>query len=182
MSHEQQQPIGRRMTMNMRKISAVAAAFIALTAWPYLFTGVSEAYAQETSARNLILTKTYIKTGHPPSLTTTPVPAVTQTIVRCPGPGTCTIRVEVAAQFSSIIPPNVAAVVVLIDGSQTGVEPFATVGFDSTSTSGASNVRTFSWMKQGLTPGTHSIDVLMYVTGGTAESASCTVTFEVYKP
>ncbi|MGO8987412.1 MAG: hypothetical protein ACLQGU_06495 [bacterium] len=169
--------------MTILKTLAVATAIIGLTICSYALLEVSEVYAGEIPTPALSLERTYIKTTNTALyISPTPVDAFTPTIVRCPGSGTCTIRVEVSTQFSGITPPEVAAVVILIDDSQTGVQPYAVLGFDSTSTGGASNVRTFSVMKERLSRGHHSVDVLFYVTGGSAASASRTLTIEIYKP
>jgi len=159
----------------------ISAAAIGLIVWSHAFVGVGEAYAEEVSVGNLRLERTFIKTENAsPVLSTTPTAGFTQTKVNCSARGACTIRVEVSAQFSNIQDPNVAAIVLLIDDSQAGVQPFAVLGLDSTSTTGASNARTFSWMKTGLTRGEHTIDVSFFVTGGSAGLVGHTLTIQVF--
>lgn len=163
------------------RFKVISAAVIGLAVWSHALVGIGEVYAEEVSAQNLRLEKTFIKTENTGLiLSTSPVAGFTQTTVNCPERGTCTIRVELSTQFSGIQNPNVAAVTLLIDGAQTDVQPFAAVGLDSTSIGGGSNARTFSWMKTGLPRGPHTIDVFFFTTGGTAGVAGHILTVQVF--
>lgn len=138
--------------------------------------------AQEASAENLISMSTSIKTAGPIGFSDTPTEALTPTTVTCPGG--CTLRIELSSQFSNVPIGSVAAVYVVVDDSPIDIYPTATIGFDSTSNSGASNVRTFAWMKKDLAHGKHTIRVFLFLAGtsGSAGSFSRTLTVGVYKP
>ena len=138
---------------------------------------------------NLVRLNTYMKTTDTGlTLSTIPVNAFSPTTVYCPPPGHCVLGIHLAAQFSALTPPdpNVAAVIVSVDGSTAGILPNAVLGLDSTSTGGGSNARSFLWMAKGLNPGFHSVQVQLYVaspTGsGSGGSATRTLQIDVYKP
>jgi hypothetical protein len=137
--------------------------------------------AQEVSLEDLVLMRTSIKTGGSVFFSSTPVEALTPTTVTCPGG--CTLRIQLSSQFSSVPNGSVAAVSVVVDGSPIGVLPSNAIGFDSTSNSGASNVRTFTWVKQDVANGKHTVRVFLFLAGaGTAGSFSRTLTVDAYKP
>ena len=60
------------------------------------------------------------------------------------------------------------------------MQPFSVAGLDTATTPGASTARTFSWMKTGVTEGEHTIEVLFYVTGGTAGLVGRTLTIPTF--
>ena len=138
------------------------------------------ANAQEVVAENLKLISTSIKTAGSLIFSTTATEALTPTDVGCRG--SCTLRIELSSQFSNVPVGSVAGVQVLVDDSPTGINPITPVGFDSTSNTGASNVRTFSWMKRNVTNGRHTVRVLYFTTAGSAGSFSRTLTITIYKP
>lgn len=145
------------------------------------------AYAGEVLSSNLIRLVTYMKTTDVPLfLSLTPANALSPTTVQCPPPGQCVLGIQFAAQFNALNPPdpNVAAVIVSIDGSTSGVLPNGVLGLDSNSTGGGSNARSFLWMTKGLNPGPHTVQVQLYVTSptGSAASADRTLQVDVYKP
>jgi len=134
---------------------------------------------------DLHLKKTLITTGGPLSFSTSPTEAIDPTTVRCPSSARwqCTLRIELSSQFSTVPEGMVAAVSVLVDESPDQIEPANPVGFDSTSNSGASNVRTFSWVKRDLDPGSHTIRVFFFLAGtgdGRAGSFSRILTVDAY--
>lgn len=142
------------------------------------------AYAGEVVSSNLIRLVTYMKTTDVPLfLSPTPANAVSPTTVQCPPPGQCVLGIQFAAQFNALTPPdpNVAAIVVSVDGSTSGVLPNGVLGLDSSSTGGGSNARSFLWMAKGLSPGSHTVQVQLYVPTGSAASAGRTLQIDVYK-
>jgi hypothetical protein len=77
---------------------------------------------------------------------------------------------------------------ILLDGNDDGIYPSNVIGMDSTSVSGASNVRSFAWLVPRLSPGNHVVQVYFSLSPmvegvqGTAGSFSRTLTIGVYKP
>ena len=72
----------------------------------------------EIVSPNHVLKKTYFKTANDAfmNLTTTWVNAFSDTVVNCPGPGTCAIAVTVTSQFGDIDPQAVARARVFVNG------------------------------------------------------------------
>ena len=146
---------------------------------------VERAYAQEGFAENLTLINTYIKTGDTNvHFSTGATPVFSSTMIACPPPRTrsCTIRIQLSAQFENIEKPNIAGAVITVDNSEDGVLPAPVLGLATATTPfGASTARTFTWMKRDLRSGNHSIDVYFFVTGGEADSPNRTLTIDVYR-
>lgn len=136
-------------------------------------------YAQETEASGTAV-KTYVKTSSAPlSISTELIQAVTPTAVRCPAK--CALEIRFDTQLNALTPgdPNVVAVVVHVDGSVSNIAPNSALGFDSTSTGGGSNTRSFTWLASKLGAGRHIVDILLYVPEGSAGSANRTLTVHV---
>jgi hypothetical protein len=126
------------------------------------------ASAQETALNGTPL-RTYMKARTDAiTLTTTPFTAFTTTTINCASK--CFFDITVSAQFSGVTSGDVAIVEVTVDGSQANVLPYSVLGFDSTSTGGASNVRSYTWMTNTLATGKHTVDVSFFTDAGTAES------------
>jgi hypothetical protein len=153
---------------------------------------VGNTYAAEASAVNLTLKDTTIKTEDTslplPSgaFPVTPGNAFSQSTINCPGGHrTCTVRVEISSQFGNLTAGDVVVIGVSIDGSQSDVKPSPTVAVhDTTSTGFLVGVRTFSWMKTGLSPGSHTIDVTFFATPSTGAFANAgfrILTIQVYQ-
>ena len=156
---------------------------------PDLLSRIRSAPGATTSAENLSLQGTYIKTGGPLNLSDFSSglqEAVPPTTIKCPkvNKTTCTVRIELSSEFSNVTPDTVAAAAVLVDDSPDGIAPSNVAGFDSTSTTGASNVRTFSWVKTGLNTGDHVIEMFLFTSSvsgtGSAGSFMRTLTIQVY--
>jgi hypothetical protein len=153
----------------------------------FVFTmGLSvSAFAGEVESSKLIRLITYMKTTDVGLLLSpTPANALTPATVQCPPPGDCVLGIQFAAQFSGLTPPdpNVAGVIVSVDGSTGAVLPNGVLGLDSHSTGGGSNARSFLWMTKELSPGPHTVQVQLFVTSGSAGSADRTLQIDVYKP
>jgi hypothetical protein len=164
--------------MRMNTIAVVACVTL-------LSPSIGSAQLLEVTLGPLTLLKTYIKTAGSVFFDRTAVPALTPLSVNCPVPAglMCTVRIELASQFSTVPPDNVAAVYVRINGSGSGISPTPSIGFDSTSTSGASNVRTFSWVAR-VPPGDHMIELFLGLASPSeyrAGSFSRTLTVSLYK-
>src|SRR5271166_3444947 len=84
-------------------------------------------------------------------ITSAPLKAFNTSAVNCPTQ--CFLDITVSIQVSGVTPGSVAAVSVLLDGSQSEVLPYSALGFDSTSNGGASNVRSYTWMTAPLSSG-----------------------------
>ena len=135
--------------------------------------------AQETEASGSIV-KIYIKTNSASlQISKGLVQAVTPTKVNCPSK--CNLVIRFDTQVSGLTPgdPNVVGVVVHVDGSVSQIAPNAVLGFDSTSTGGGSNTRSFTWLASKLEAGSHIVDVLLFVPEGSAGSANRTVSIYV---
>ena len=136
-------------------------------------------YAQETEASGTAV-KTYVKTSSVPlQISHGSIQAMTPTTVHCPAK--CALEIRFDAQVNALTPgdPNVVAVVVQVDGSGSNVAPNAVLGFDSTSTGGGSNTRSFTWLASKLGVGRHIVDILLFVPEGSAASANRTLTIHV---
>jgi hypothetical protein len=93
--------------------------------------------------------------------------------------GTFTLTVEVSAEFCCISSGSAAAMRVSVDGSPVGVFPSEVVTVDSGQ---FYNVRTFSWMKKGLTAGLHRVEVSFHITpSGSGFTQNRTLTLRLYK-
>jgi hypothetical protein len=167
------------MTKKFKFFPVIVAAVVVSILAPVLLSA-GHAYAVETSVENLLLITTTIKTndtgGH---FTTSATPVFSTTIINCPA-ANCTIRVEVSSQFANINERNIVGAVVTVDGSQDGVLPGAVHGLVTTPF-GASPVRTFSWMKTGLTTGQHTVDVDFFIAQGDADAGNRILTIQLYK-
>jgi hypothetical protein len=160
--------------------SFAAIMWVAILASALIGVG-GKAYARGVSAENLLLKSTYIKTERDNLHFGSPMRAFSSTIIKCPQYQTCTIRIELSAQFANIRQPDIAAAEVRVDNSQSGVLPNSILGLDVENTTiGSSTVRTFSWMKKDI-KGTHNVDVNLFTnTGGAADSPNRTLTIQVY--
>jgi hypothetical protein len=175
--------IGRRTKMiQIFKASPITAAAIGVSMLAPALLGMGHAYAQEKSVKDRVLITTAIKTNNTAVHFGAPTPAFTSTKVRCPSAfNHCTMRVEVSSQFVNIQTPDVAGAVVTIDNSQDGVLPSAVVTLDTATTPpGAATVRTFSWMKEGLDSGQHTVDVSFFNSNRSADAVNRTLTIELY--
>lgn len=142
----------------------------------------SIAYAGEVLTPNLKLKTTYFKTSDVSLLITpTLTDAVSPTKVICPA--ACVLGIELTAQFSGLNPPNpnVVAAIVLVDGSTEGILPNPILGLSSTSTGGGSDARGYIWAATGLSPGPHSVQILLVVPEGVAGSATRSLKIDVYQ-
>jgi hypothetical protein len=139
--------------------------------------------AQADQALNLGLYETYIKTES--SLLVLAVEPFkdlfSPTTVSCPGGETCTIRVEVSAEYYS---PFLIRLRVAIDGSPAapstdGAPLMIGPGVD------APNPRTFAWAVTGMGSGRHTVDVeaALFTLGGQVNGAVRvrTLTITVFK-
>jgi hypothetical protein len=133
----------------------------------------------EQSAVNLKLLRTTIMTNNDSLLLdVNSTLAFTAAIFALPA-GTFTLTVEVSAEFCCIASGNAAAMRVSVNGSPLGVFPSEVVTVDS----GQSyNVRTFSWVKKGLTAGLHRVEVSFHITpSGTGFTQNRTLTLRLYE-
>ena len=163
-------------------------------AWTWMSCAVTltlavPAAAVEDKTPGLILFKTKLKTenaflslpvlGLPEDL---PVPLFTQTPIACPAtPGTCTLRVELVMQVCELSAGEAGGAEIRIDGSQQGVQPFPTP-FLSANFFFVCASHPFVWMKRGLAPGTHTIDVGGYSTDGSGTAGGRTLTIQMFTP
>jgi hypothetical protein len=113
--------------------------------------------------------------------------AFTPTSVSCPlTQGSCTIRVEVSTVLN-LQGQAVIVMGVLVDGSPTGVSPAGTVFADLVALEGEQRVgaRTFSWMKNGVLPGIHTVQVTFSTAfgdpSGNQLAQARTLTIQVYQ-
>jgi hypothetical protein len=181
----------------MKKVSTVLlflVSFHILSGWAAV-----PVYAQANQAAfagNLILKKTYIKTAGPVSLTRTEwVEAFTPTTVLCPGEvaTTCTLRIELSAQFVAVPVGTAAAALVLVDSSDENIKPQAGAALEPGRFEGSGadfhSARTFTWMVPNVTAGRHRVTIAFILAvsdpaapvDDSAQSFSRTVTISVYK-
>jgi hypothetical protein len=136
----------------------------------------------DTTSAQLRREDTVITTGGSLNFSTTLQEVLEPTTVHCRSRRPCTLRLELSSQFSNVPVGSVAAVRLLMDDSPEGIEPANPAGLDSTSNSGASNVRTFSWVKRDVDRGSHTIRVFFFVSpSGTAGSFSRILTVDVFR-
>jgi hypothetical protein len=136
-------------------------------------------YAQETEASGTAV-KTYVKTSSASlQISTELIQAVTPTAVQCPAK--CALEIRFDTQLNALTPgqTNVVAVVGHVDGSGSNISPNSVLGFDSTSTGGGSNTRSFTWLAAHIGAGRHIVEIFLYVTAGSAASANRTLTVHV---
>src|SRR5262245_22537797 len=135
-----------------------------------------------TTSAQLRREETVITTADAINFSTRPQQVLEPTTVQCRPRRPCTLRIELSSQFSSVTVGSVAAAQVLVDDSPDGIEPANPVGLDSTSNTGASNARTFSWVKRDVGRGSHTIRVFFLVSpSGTAGSFSRILTVDVLR-
>jgi hypothetical protein len=124
-----------------------AGAALVGGAWP------TTAGAQELAVADLVLKKTYIKTvGSQLVLNLAERAAFTPTVVTCGGGGTCTLRIELSAFIYTVT--GVVSARVLVDGQVVDVSEI-----DYNVTPSQAGVRSFAWMREGLLPGDHIVEV-----------------------
>ena len=111
----------------------------------------------------------------------TPQDAFSPTTVLCRR--NCVLRIEVASQFWLVPENQVAQMVVKVDDSRVGVKPYFNINVDPTTTGETADTRTFSWVREGLSPGEHTVDVEFRLSGliGKAGAGYRTLTIEVYQ-
>jgi hypothetical protein len=109
-----------------------------------------------------------------------PVAAFAPTTVQC-RKRTCTVRVEVTSQFLNVPSGNAARIHIKADG-----KPFPATGFDVDGgiNRPVAHLTTVSYLKTGLSSGTHTITVEfdMRSGGSTAEAGIRTLTIQVFVP
>jgi hypothetical protein len=164
-------------------MSLRAGRAIALFLFGFSLLGAVDATTVADEASNLTLRRTYLKTqSQTVVLPATFTDAFTLTTVACPEDtvASCTVRVEVSIAFEEIEPGAVAAMRARVDGltASPGI-----VELDSMSAGTLGNVRTFSWIRTGVAPGSHTVDVEfgMAGTGAAAIAGPRTLTIDVYK-
>ena len=143
----------------------------------------------EESALNLATRKTYIKTEDTDLVFGGPngSNAFTDTVVNCPGAAatTCTIRIEVSAQFGAVGSSldDRARILVTVDGSAGGIFPNDSVTVEN---GPVNNVRalTFSFMRPLVSPGNHTVRVKFATGGSCCQGAAFfrILTITVFKP
>jgi hypothetical protein len=122
------------------------AAFVG-GAWP------ATAGAQEQAVADLTLRKTYMKTvGSQLVLDVAERAAFTPTVVTCSGGGTCTLRIELSAFIYTVT--GVVGARVLVDGQVVDVNEM-----DYNVQPSQAGVRSFAWMREGVMPGNHIVEV-----------------------
>jgi hypothetical protein len=165
----------------------------ALTTGALLFSPGIPATAQEViSVEGLKLQYTNIKTGAPIAYGEGEYPwAVQPMLFDCPGrrrkQETCTVQIDLSTQFSGITEGAVAGAALMFDDSADGIMPSHIIGMDSTSHTGLSNTRTFTWFKARVPVGVHRIHAFLILADGlpqvsTAGSHSRVLKVHVYKP
>jgi hypothetical protein len=159
-------------------------------------TLIAASLALPVSAQEIIslvglqLKYTTIKTGAPTSITEGDVPfAVDPVFFDCPGKknSTCTVTIELETQFSNVSEGAVAGASITIDDSGDGIAPSNIIGMDSTSHSGMSNTRSYTWVAPNVPKGSYLIRSFLNVFDNSeafasAGSFSRTLTVRVYKP
>jgi hypothetical protein len=149
----------------------ILAGTVVLHLWP------APVLAQELQGLNLTLRKTHIKaTAEALPLTEQSANAFTPTTVRCPGTGTCLLRVEMNTEISIFSTPAVLTACLRVDDSLNGVfpNPCPTIIGDSMEA-------VFSWAV-AVAPGDHEIQVKMIGEHGQARLAGRLLTIQVLKP
>jgi len=166
-----------------KEMSRRAGRRIAFFLFGFSLLVAFDASTHADEAGNLILRKTYLKTQNGTSTVLGVfADAFTPTTVSCPDDiGDCTIRVEVSSLFEQLEPGSVAVMRVRVGGI--GAAPTSTVEVDSMSSGTLGNVRTFTWIRTGVAPGSHIVDVdfAMSGYGAPAIAGPRTLTIEVYK-
>jgi hypothetical protein len=160
-------------------------SFTMLIVMGMLFAQIARAQTtEETTATGLVLAKVVKTSSAPLQITTTPSAAFeTPLKVACIALvyTKCALLIHLDTQVNAITSNDNAAVFgveIQVDGSSTNISPNAVLGLDSTSTGGGSNARSFTWIKIGLAPGKHEVNVQFFTTEGTAASADRTLTVE----
>jgi hypothetical protein len=140
--------------------------------------------AEELAVNQKLLGTTIITNNNSLSLDVNSALAFTAAIFALPA-GTFTLTVDVSAEFCCISSGSAAAMRVSVDGSPVGVSPSEVVTVDSGVNSPDTqfyNVRTFSWMKKGLTAGIHRVEVSFHITpSGGGSTRNRTLTLRLYK-
>jgi hypothetical protein len=160
-----------------------ARTLLALTALVTL-TLAGGAYAVEESTASLVLHSTQMKTASDfIDITGSPVEGFSPTTIKCPAK-TCTVRIEVASHFLGPDDVTYAHVRVGVDGSPDGIEPNDGADFEGHVNQGAS-AHTFTFMKEGLTKGDHTVTVQYAGSagpGGQAFVGARILTLQIFKP
>ena len=147
----------------------------------------STAHAQEHFAPDLGLRKTYIKTVSSLLFPETGegIPAFTPTTITCPNGGTCTVRVELSALVETRSEHVHAGL--LVDQQPFNPAPLSVENgiFEFPRPEGSSTApTTFAWIAQGLTPGDHTIEMLIwraFTTNNEPRLKTRTLTIAVYR-
>jgi len=159
----------------MRAAKVVIAAFmIMVVAFP-LVPGAS---AGEVKSENLTLATTSLQTQDDRIFfQSNAVRAFDQVTVACPG--TCTVRVEVAAELN-IQANDAVQMVAVIDGSASNTEPNSAITSENNPNFGFFGARTFSWISTNLT-GSVDVDVAFRTFGSTGQARHRTLTVQVFQ-
>lgn len=153
---------------------------------PVLVLGLGTVVAANAAADeafNLDLYRTVVKTESVLLvLSQAPQPIFTPTTVSCPGSGTCTVRVELAAEYGSAY---MSRAFVRIDGSPASPNVLGGALVIGSGT-GLPDPRTFSWVSTELAPGAHTVEVeaaLLSAGGGevTGSIRQRTLTISVFR-
>jgi hypothetical protein len=147
---------------NMRKRKSIfSLTILAFPVIALLFTAFVN--AQEIVTGPLVLRETRIKTAN--KITALPkcpdkISAFTPTTIYCPGPGPCTIEINMTSELSDVSPGvDSLRFYATVDGSALDVLPTTNLGVNSTAKAGQIETGTGLWMKRYVAPGFHIVDV-----------------------
>lgn len=168
----------------MKRFSSRAIGVVIVAAACHLLPTTAHAQAQEWSTENLILKKTYIKTGSDEFVLHFGYQDVfTPTTISCSGAGSCVVRVDLSAMFGFLDNQFLLACVYL-DGTAQGVLPGSCVNLAPRSDVGGQLFFSsgFTWAFP-VTLGNHVITIQMSTYGDPEASVSFrTQAISVFKP
>jgi hypothetical protein len=111
------------------------------------------------------------------------VPLLTPTTINCPGSSTCTLHIEVSANFSSLDVGAGADLRVEVDNvaALPGVGAIRVATNNGTAPTGSES-RTFQFIKTDVQPGSRTVEWLARVSSGTASFCNGTQKINIYIP